>query len=76
MLVVHAEVWPHGDYEKRYPLGVVLVANDGHVPGYDQDLYEYRVQLQGSENPQELRVWHHRDRGWLRLVHEVFRALS
>jgi hypothetical protein len=29
MVVVKIEMWPHGDRSKAYPLGTVLIANDG-----------------------------------------------
>lgn len=67
MLVVKVEVWPNGDAERAYPLGVMAVRNSGHVKD-TKDLCQYEVEMQEKGVARRAHLTHWRRRGWLHLV--------
>jgi hypothetical protein len=45
MIVIKIEMWPHGDREQAYPLGGLIITNDGTG---DQTTGNYRVEATHS----------------------------
>lgn len=70
MIVAKVEIWDKGDPDKAEPLGIILIANVGQVPGSDPDHCEYQVELQDARVARRTgrRITHWRRRGWKTLL--------
>jgi hypothetical protein len=78
VIVVKVEMWPGGDAEKAEPLGIVAIANRGHV-GEDSDLCKYDVQMhrpRTDRKPVLGHFTHWRRRGWVRCVRLALEAVE